>query len=125
MLAIYRRHTKACPHKSRQYRRCSCSIWVQGTPKLERLSSFFNFCHEAGWIDRNPIKAVGRPKLTQPPTMPFTSEEFRKLFAACDMVKPKGVHSWDTPRRILVPRRSYRIQLLRRPQRMSGREPVG
>lgn len=211
MLRIYRRHTKACPHKSRQYRRCSCSIWVQGTlrgetiresldltsweaatnvvreweakgrlrsdtaavpniaeavakyladaqarnlreptlrlirtliekaflawctangyrflseihvgearefratwkfapitaaKKLERLSSFFNFCHEAGWIERNPIKAVGRPKLTQPPTMPFTDEEFRKLLAACDKVKPKGVHSsWDTPRRILA-----------------------
>lgn len=210
MLTIYRRHTKACPHKSRQYRRCSCSIWVQGTlrgeairesldltsweaatnvvreweakgrlrsdtaavpniaeavakyladaqarnlreptlrlirtliekaflawcadkgyrflseirvdearefratwkfapitaaKKLERLSSFFKFCHEAGWIERNPIKAVGRPKLTQPPTMPFTDEEFRKLLAACDKVKPKGVHSWDTPKRILA-----------------------
>jgi hypothetical protein len=37
MLAIYRRHTKACPHKSRQYRRCSCSIWVQGTLRGESI----------------------------------------------------------------------------------------
>src|SRR5664279_2860468 len=42
MLTIYRRHLssgfgpkkdKPCPHlsKGRQYRRCSCPIWVQGT----------------------------------------------------------------------------------------------
>lgn len=208
MLTIYRRHTKTCPHKSRHYRRCSCSIWVQGTlrgesvresldlasweaatnvvreweakgrlrsdteavpniaeavakylvdaqarnlreptirlartllessflvwctekgyrflseirvdearefratwkfapitaaKKLERLSSFFRFCHDSGWIERNPIKAVGKPKLNQVPTMPFSDEEFRKLLAACDQIMPKGVHSWDTPKRI-------------------------
>jgi integrase/recombinase XerD len=208
MLTIYRRHLKACPHKSRYYRRCQCPVWVQGTlrgetirealdltsweaatnvvreweakgklrsdsagvptiteaiakhladakarnlreptirliqtlieksflawcedkgyrylseigvdearefraswtfapitaaKKLERLSSFFRFCHDAGWIDRNPVKAVGRPKLTQVPTMPFTEEEFRKLLAASDQIQPKGVHSWDTPKRI-------------------------
>lgn len=99
MLAIYRRHTKACPHKSRQYRRCSCSIWAQGTLRGESIRESLDL--EAGWIDRNPIKAVGRPKLTQPPTMPFTEDAFRKLLAACDKV-PKGVHSWDTPRRILA-----------------------
>jgi len=33
MLTIYRRHLKKCVHRSkgRQYRRCSCPIWVQGT----------------------------------------------------------------------------------------------
>jgi hypothetical protein len=31
MLTTYRRHTKACPHKSRSYWRCQCPIWVQGT----------------------------------------------------------------------------------------------
>jgi integrase/recombinase XerD len=37
MLTIYRRHTKACPHHSRNYRRCQCPIWVQGTLGEERV----------------------------------------------------------------------------------------
>lgn len=33
MLTLYRRHVLACPHrlKGRDYRRCRCPIWVQGT----------------------------------------------------------------------------------------------
>ena len=31
MLTIYRRHVKACPHRSRNYKRCQCPIWAQGT----------------------------------------------------------------------------------------------
>ena len=33
MLTLYRRHVAACPHrdKGRDYRRCKCPIWVQGT----------------------------------------------------------------------------------------------
>src|SRR5437867_3932881 len=31
MLTIYRRHLKACPHRSRKHRRCKCPIWVAGT----------------------------------------------------------------------------------------------
>jgi hypothetical protein len=37
MLTIYRRHNKSYPHKSRQYRRCQCSVWVQGTLRGEAI----------------------------------------------------------------------------------------
>ena len=30
MLTIYRRHTKSCGHRGRDYWRCRCPIWVQG-----------------------------------------------------------------------------------------------
>jgi hypothetical protein len=32
MLTTYRRHRKACPHRceGRKYRRCKCTIWVDG-----------------------------------------------------------------------------------------------
>lgn len=32
MLTIYRRHTRACPHRNqgRAYRRCKCPIWIDG-----------------------------------------------------------------------------------------------
>jgi integrase/recombinase XerD len=31
MLAIYKRHNSACPHKVRSYRRCDCPVWAEGT----------------------------------------------------------------------------------------------
>jgi integrase/recombinase XerD len=31
VLAIYKRHASPCPQKSRQYRRCNCPCWVEGT----------------------------------------------------------------------------------------------
>jgi integrase/recombinase XerD len=31
VLAIYKRHAAPCPQKSRQYRRCNCPCWVEGT----------------------------------------------------------------------------------------------
>jgi integrase/recombinase XerD len=31
MLNLYRRHLKACPHRSMKYRRCKCPVWVVGT----------------------------------------------------------------------------------------------
>jgi integrase len=37
MLTIFRRHVKACPHKSRRYRRCACPIWIEGSIGDERV----------------------------------------------------------------------------------------
>ncbi len=31
MLVLYRRHGRKCRHTGREYRRCSCAIWVDGT----------------------------------------------------------------------------------------------
>jgi site-specific recombinase XerD len=31
MLTIWRRHQKACPHRSRRERRCKCPVWVAGS----------------------------------------------------------------------------------------------
>lgn len=31
MLNLWRRHSPNCKHKTRQYKKCSCPIWVQGT----------------------------------------------------------------------------------------------
>ena len=31
MLAVYKRHSKGCPHKARSYRRCDCPCWAEGT----------------------------------------------------------------------------------------------
>jgi hypothetical protein len=39
--------------------------------RLEYLRSFFRFCHDAGWTDRNPAMAVKASKVEESPTLPF------------------------------------------------------
>ena len=51
--------------------------------KIERLRAFFGFCEESGWIEKSPAKAVGLPRFTTSPTLPFTDEEFDRILAAC------------------------------------------
>jgi integrase len=65
---------------------------ITASRNLERLRNFFRFCQDAGWIDKNPAKAVKPPKVTQSPTLPFEPEEFETILAACDTYSVKGVH---------------------------------
>jgi len=37
MLRLYRRHLKACPHKSMAYRRCKCPVWAFGSVDGKRV----------------------------------------------------------------------------------------
>jgi hypothetical protein len=42
--------------------------------RREYLRSFFRFCHDAGWIARNPALAVRGSKVEQTPTLPFDDD---------------------------------------------------
>jgi hypothetical protein len=37
MYPLYRRHLKACPYRSRRFRRCQCPIHVQGSLRGEKI----------------------------------------------------------------------------------------
>ena len=50
--------------------------------RLEYLRSFFRFCHDSGWIDRNPAMAVKSSKAEQNPTLPFSAEEVERVLIA-------------------------------------------
>jgi integrase/recombinase XerD len=52
--------------------------------KLEHLKSFFRFCFDSGWIKNNPAKSIKPPKVYDPPVLPFSDEEMKKILAACD-----------------------------------------
>jgi integrase/recombinase XerD len=52
--------------------------------KLESLRTFFRFCHDAGWVDKNAAKLVKSPKVDDPPTLPFTQKEFDDCVKASD-----------------------------------------
>ena len=50
--------------------------------RLEYLRSFFRFCQDAGWVDRNPAMAVKSSKVEQNPTLPFSDEEVERVLVA-------------------------------------------
>jgi integrase/recombinase XerD len=59
---------------------------------LERLRAFMRFCQAARWVRDNPALALKPPKVTSPPTMPFTLDEMRKILDACE--KYRGRKAW-------------------------------
>ena len=57
---------------------------ISASKKLERLQSFFSFCVESGWIEKNPAKGIKSPKLRQVPTLPYSDAEGEKILWALD-----------------------------------------
>ena len=56
---------------------------ISALKKLERLSCFLRFALDTGWIHTNPTKGIKKPKVTDPPTMPFTQEQMVTILDAC------------------------------------------
>mgnify|MGYP007083427118 CR=1 FL=1 len=56
---------------------------VSSQKKLERMRSFWRWLVDQGWSDRNYAAKLRPPKITAPPTMPFTQEEMIALLKAC------------------------------------------
>jgi integrase/recombinase XerD len=52
--------------------------------KLEALRTSYRFVHESGWITTNSAILIKPPKVEDPPTLPFTREEFARVLKACD-----------------------------------------
>jgi integrase/recombinase XerD len=65
--------------------------------RLEMLRSFFRFCVDSGWIDRNPAKPIKIPVVAFHPTLPYTEQEMENIIWACGLVRdkhpmmPKGI----------------------------------
>ena len=52
--------------------------------RLETLRSFFKFCVESAWLEVNPALSVKGPKVSQVPTIPFSDDEAKDIFAALE-----------------------------------------
>jgi integrase len=96
MLTLFRRHTKDCKFTGRKHRNCQCPLaeaWkiapVTMQKRLEMLRSFFRFCVDSGWIDRNPAKVVRLPVVEFEPTLPFAEQDMENILWACEMVRDK------------------------------------
>ena len=55
--------------------------------EIERLRGVWKLAVEEGWADRNVWKSVKPPKETQRPTMPFSSDELKLIYAVCDAME--------------------------------------
>jgi len=51
--------------------------------ELERLRTFFRFAVSSDWIAKNPVQTIKSPRVQDPPTMPFTRDEFKRVIDAC------------------------------------------
>jgi integrase len=57
---------------------------------LERLRSFFKFCLESDWIEKNPAKAIKAGKVEDADVLPFSDQEIEKILKACDTFNGNG-----------------------------------
>jgi integrase len=57
---------------------------LAGSKKLERMRAVGQFFVDCGWWTQNLASKLKRPKVTDPPTMPFTRDEIVALLSACD-----------------------------------------
>lgn len=59
------------------------STWKDGPraagKKIDRLRTFFRFCIDNQWIERNPALALKTPLVEDKPTLPFSREEIARI----------------------------------------------
>jgi integrase/recombinase XerD len=58
--------------------------------QVERLRTFFRFCHESGWVQQNPARLLRPPVMEQKPTLPFTDAEQQKILASATSPRIKA-----------------------------------
>jgi site-specific recombinase XerD len=73
---------------------------ISAHKKLERVRAFLSFCVSSNWLDENPAKGVKPPKVTMPPTLPFSDEEMARILKACDQYPRKNSLGLDNRARI-------------------------
>ena len=69
---------------------------------LERLRSFLGFCQQAGWIEKNPARALKPPKLPEKSAKVkvFTGEQIEKILDACDRYPERNTRGHDNRARV-------------------------
>lgn len=58
--------------------------------RLDYMRAFFRFAQDSGWITENPAKKVKAPKITAPPTLPYSRKEMGAILAACDKLEVRA-----------------------------------
>ena len=50
-----------------------------GSKKLDRVRTFFQFCHSRKWIKENPAEGISGTKFRDRPTLPFSKDQLEKI----------------------------------------------
>jgi integrase/recombinase XerD len=64
--------------------------------ETENLRALFRYAHQAGWMKDNPGRMLKSPKVTAPPTEPFTKDEMARILAARDSYKGRNARMLKT-----------------------------
>jgi site-specific recombinase XerD len=82
------------PAKNETYRRRNRTwkvVAVRTSAKaLERMRSFFKFCLESDWIEKNPAKAIKAGKVEDADVLPFDESEVEEIVKACATFNGNG-----------------------------------
>ena len=54
------------------------------TKKIDRLRSFFKFCINSDWLDKNPAKLLTPPIAKRVPTLPFSDTEIGSIIGSAE-----------------------------------------
>jgi integrase len=75
---------------------------ISAYKNIERLRSFFSFCLEAGWIQKNPAKSLKPPRVArhEERVEVFTPEEIENILAAIDSYPARNSHGHENRTRI-------------------------
>ena len=63
--------------------------------KIERLRTFFRYCEDREWCDKNPAKKLQKPKIFAKEKAPFTNAEWKLIEAAFDEYPTKNSFGYD------------------------------
>src|SRR5262249_23549030 len=69
--------------------------------RIYRLRTFFSFCVDSNWIEKNPAKALKRPMNTDGrDKTPFTEAELSRIYQACDELVTRGTYGTENRARV-------------------------
>ncbi len=77
----------------------NCSALTTGK-RIEPLRTFFRFCEDHEWIDRNCATKLKKPPVKEPPVVPFTEEQWTALLEAVEQYPQKNSFGYDNRARL-------------------------
>jgi integrase len=73
---------------------------LTASKNLERLKTFFRFCHQAGWLKQNSALALKPPQVKPNPTLPFETVDFERILKACEKYPQQNAFGHDNRARV-------------------------
>lgn len=73
---------------------------ISAKNKIERLRSFFKFCMEREWMERNPASPLKLPKIVELERKPYEAAELEKIWKAVEKFPNWGIYGEKNRERV-------------------------